>query len=384
MELGETGDPRDLVPGDPTTIRATAQALRARGDSLHQAGAGLQRIDTADGWSGPAGDAFRAKFQGQPGKWLEAGDCFHQSADALDSYVQTLTWAQTQAADAITQWNSSQNASNQATAQHQRAEQQAAQALPFDDPGEAGRQAARRQLARARSQLDSVGDSAAGSVGTAGDKAPKKPSFWSKVGNFFSDVGAGLENAGGHVVNGLASFGNAVADHPGDVGTAAAGAGLMLLGGVGEVGGGALDLTGVGIIPGVAVNAASTAAIVAGGGLVAGGAADLMMHATSDDSVSPARTDHTGSGGDEGFEPDEGFRNSEFSKDEIVEFINGHTGDGDPTMRRPTRAQIDEALTQAEPEPIPGQNAEEFNYKDYRVIVNYDMPWRSTSYFPER
>ena len=82
-ELGETDDPRALVPGDAASITATAQQLRTRGDTLHEAGSGLQRIDTSDGWSGEAADTFRAKFQGQPGKWLEAGDCFHSAADAL-------------------------------------------------------------------------------------------------------------------------------------------------------------------------------------------------------------------------------------------------------------------------------------------------------------
>lgn len=377
MELGETGDARDLIPGNPEAIRATARALRVRGDSLHQAGAGLQRIDTADGWSGPASDAFRAKFQGQPGKWLEAGDCFHQTADALDSYVLTLTWAQTEAATSITLWSSAQDASSQATSQHQPA-------LPFNDPGEAGRQAARRQLARARSQLESVGDSASGTVGGARDKAPQKPSFWSKVGNLFSGVGAGLENAGGHLVNGLASLGNAVAHHPGDVGVAAAGAGLMLAGAAGEIGGGALDLTGIGVIPGAALNVASAGLIVTGAGMVGAGAADLAMHANSDDSTSPARTDHTGSSSDPDYAPTQGFRDSEFSKDEIVQFINGHTGDANPAMRRPSMAEIDEVLTNGQPQKMPGQNAEKFVYKGAKVIVNYDVPWRSTSYFPER
>jgi hypothetical protein len=50
--LGETNDPRELVPGDAGAVTATARALRTRGDALHQAGAGLQRIDTTDGWSG--------------------------------------------------------------------------------------------------------------------------------------------------------------------------------------------------------------------------------------------------------------------------------------------------------------------------------------------
>jgi hypothetical protein len=37
-ELGETSDPAQLVPGNPSSITATAQALRLRGDSLHEAG----------------------------------------------------------------------------------------------------------------------------------------------------------------------------------------------------------------------------------------------------------------------------------------------------------------------------------------------------------
>ncbi|GIF24274.1 hypothetical protein BJ973_007754 [Actinoplanes tereljensis] len=382
-ELGETEDPRALVPGDATSIAGTAQLLRTRGDSLQAAGTGLNRIDTVDGWSGAAADAFRAKFQGQPGKWLEAGDCFHSAADALTTYSTTLTWAQQEAARAITQWNAGQDATRQAGAQHQQAELQAGRALPFDDPGEAGRQAARDVLAGARKQVDAAGDTAAGTIGSARDKAPEKPGFWSKVGDFFEDVGAGLQNAGGHLVNGLASFGNAMIHHPGDTALAAAGAGLMVLGAAGEVGGGLLDITVVGGVIGVPINVAAAGVIVAGGGLTAAATGDLMMHATSDDSVNPARTDHEGSGGGE-YEPTEGFRGSEFSKDEIAEFVNGHTGDGNPAMGRPSSAEIDAALSNGTPQKLAGQNAEKFEYNGVRVIVNYDMPWKSTCYYPGR
>ncbi|MEU4239331.1 putative T7SS-secreted protein [Actinoplanes sp. NPDC026619] len=382
-ELGETNDPRELIPGDAASVAGTATALRARGDALHEAGAGLKRIDTADGWSGEAAEAFRARFDGEPSRWLEAGDCFHSAADALTDYSKMLIWAQQQAATAISQWNAAQNTTQQATAQHQQAEQQAGTALPFDDPGEAGRSTARDTLDSARQQLDGAGDTAAGTVGAVRDKAPKKPGFWSKVGDFFEDVGAGLANVGGHVANGLASFGNAMIHHPGDVAAAAAGAGLMIAGATGDVGGGLLDLTGVGAVIGVPINIASTAAVVAGGGIVVAGAGDLMMHATSDDGVSPARTDYEGAGGGE-YEPTEGFRGSEFSKDEIVEFVNGHTGDGNVAMGRPTSAEVDAALTKAEPQKLPGQNAEKFEYNGVRVIVNYDMPWKSTTYYPGR
>jgi hypothetical protein len=76
------------------------------------------------------------------------------------------------------------------------------------------------------------------------------------------------------------------------------------------------------------------------------------------------------------------FRGSGFGRDEIEQFINGHTGDKNPVMGRPTEAQVHDALTKGEPTRLQGQNAETFDYNGVRVIVNYDMRWRSTSYKP--
>lgn len=45
-ELGETSDPRELVPGNPDSLTTTAQALLAYGDVLIEAGEGLAKIDT--------------------------------------------------------------------------------------------------------------------------------------------------------------------------------------------------------------------------------------------------------------------------------------------------------------------------------------------------
>jgi hypothetical protein len=379
-ELGQTNDPRELIPGDAGSVTATAHALRSRGDALRGAATGLLRIDTTDGWSGAAADAFRAKFRGHPDRWLAAGDCFHAAADALDTYVKTLTGAQDCAANAITQWNAAQATTRQAASRHAQAERLAGHAVPFDDPGEPGRRAAHATLDDARRELLNAGTAAAAVVGAARDRAPNRPGVWSRAGDLLADVGAGLETVGGHVVNGLASLGTAAMHHPADVATAAAGAGLMLVGAAGDAGGGLLDLTGVGAVAGVPINVVSTAAIAAGGGLVAGATGDLMMHAAGDDSVSPARTDHTGSSGDR-YEPTQRFRGSEFSKDEIAEFVNGHTGDANPVMDRPSRTQVDAALTKGTPVKVPGRNAEEFDYKGVRVVVNYDAPWRSSSWF---
>jgi uncharacterized protein YukE len=295
-ELGEVNDPRLLVPGNPAAVSATAKALRTRADALEQAGAGLKRIGTADGWSGQAGEAFRAKFQGQPGGWLQAADSFYRAADALDNYSTTLTWAQGQAAQAISRWDVAQSATQTAQSQYQRYQQQGG-TEPFQDPGEVGRTSARTILGTARGDLWAAGDDVAAVVGAERDHAPEKPSFWNKVKDVASDVEATLENAGGHVVNGVASFGNAVLHHPLDTAAMVGGAGLAAVGITGEVGGFVLDAGVITAPAGLAVNAASTVAVVGGGSIAYAGARDLIMHATSDDRVSPARTDHTGSSG---------------------------------------------------------------------------------------
>ena len=224
-ELGETSDPKRLVPGDVGSVTRTMWSMRSYGDSLSEAGTGLSRIDTQDGWRGEAADQFRDRFHGEPRKWLEAGDSFHSAANALDSYASTLQWAQQEADGAVSLWNQGEADTATAKAEHARAVAQAQQdardrtarglptspiTIPFSDPGEAKRAAARQKLNDARSRLREAGDRAERAVGAARDKAPKKPGFWSHVGDSLKHLGEGA-------VNGMASFGNATLNHPGDM-----------------------------------------------------------------------------------------------------------------------------------------------------------------------
>ena len=300
-ELGETDDPKQLVPGNAANITATARALRTRAGELEQAGVGLSRIDTAEGWSGPAGDAFRAKFHGQPRSWLTAGDSFLEAAAALDTYASTLTWAQGQAQQAINEWNAAQTATKLAQTEYQTYQQQGG-TQPFQDPGESGRATAKKTLDSARTNLENSGNTAATMVGTARDRAPEKPGFWSKVGHVAEEIGAGLENAGGEVVNALASVGNAMVHHPGDVAEMAGGAFLAAAGVVGVGASGLLDasvvLSPAGLSPaGVALGGVSVLGVGAGATMAMAGARDVSMHAEGDDQVSPASTDHTAGDG---------------------------------------------------------------------------------------
>ncbi|WP_020120716.1 putative T7SS-secreted protein [Streptomyces canus] len=300
-QLGETSDPRELVPGSPDSLTTTAQSLLAYGDVLIEAGEGLAKVDTEDGWRGPAGDAFRDRFHGQPARWTEAGNEFHTAANALYDYLHTLRAAQQRAAEAISQYARGETATTNAKNAHDRQVGEARgrgdnTQIPFDDPGEADRAAARAALDTARGNVETAGHTAAALVRKATESAPERPGFWSKVGDFLGDVGDGLVDGGKTVVNDLASFGNAMVQHPGD---SAAMLGGMLLAGVsagGEGLGVALDATGVGAIAGVPLNVVSAAGITAGVGLAGAGAVDLAQHATSDSQVEPLRMNSEGSG----------------------------------------------------------------------------------------
>lgn len=300
-ELGETSDPRALVPGNPDSLTTTAQSLLAYGDVLVEAGEGLAKIDTVDGWRGPAGDAFRDRFHGQPARWTEAGNEFHAAANALYDYLHTLRAAQQRAAEAISRYARGEAATANAKNAHDRQVTEArgkgdTTEIPFNDPGEADRAGARADLDAARGNVDTAGHTAAALVRKATESAPERPGFWSKVGDVLGDVGDGLVDGGKTVVNDLASFGNAMVQHPGD---SAAMLGGMLLAGVsagGEGLGVALDATGVGAVAGVPLNVVSAAGIATGVGLAGAGAVDLAQHATSDSRVEPLRMNSEGSG----------------------------------------------------------------------------------------
>jgi hypothetical protein len=99
-------------------------------------------------------------------------------------------------------------------------------------------------LNRARAQLTEAGDSIAGMLDTEADVAPQESSWLDEAGNFLADLGT-------HAANSLASFGNAMLNHPVDTAAAVGGMALTYISSAGEGAGIALDATGGGAIAGV-------------------------------------------------------------------------------------------------------------------------------------
>ncbi|UOZ08578.1 putative T7SS-secreted protein [Amycolatopsis sp. WQ 127309] len=280
-ELGESADPKALVPGNPEAIEENIRVLRGRGDETEQAAEGLRAIDTGS-WEGPAAHAFHDKFSYEPNKWYDAADALHRGASLLEDYATTLRWAQGQAVQAVALWDKGQAATEQAKTAHDAAAADAAahgqEPPPFTDAGEPARQAARDLLDGARAQLTEAGDSIAGLLDSEADAAPQQSGWLDDVGNFAADFG-------GHLLNGLASFGNAMLNHPVDTATMVAGAALTSISSAGEVGGLVLDATGVGAIVGVPANVVSAAGIAVGGTMMASAAGDLARDAAGEDHV---------------------------------------------------------------------------------------------------
>ena len=174
-ELGQTSDPKELVPGAPETIEQNAEALGRFGERAGTVGDDLGKIDIAS-WSGEAYNTFIGRLGQEPPKWHDASDALGTAKSHLTGHAETLRWAQSQAREAIAMWDSGEAATKQAKDEHDQATTAAAAAAagggggttpplqPFNDPGEKIRQEAQEMLQRARTQLSDAGDTAAAGV----------------------------------------------------------------------------------------------------------------------------------------------------------------------------------------------------------------------------
>lgn len=128
-KLGETSDPKELVPGDPSQLYGSAGQLTKRASAVEAIGDDLHSVRTP-GWNGDASDAFWDDFSPQKSKWYRGADSLRRASAALQDYAGVLEWGQEQAAEAVDL---------------------------YDAGNESG---AEDKLEHARSQVDSAGDTA--------------------------------------------------------------------------------------------------------------------------------------------------------------------------------------------------------------------------------
>lgn len=212
-ELGSTSEPTELIPGAPESIEADIAALYSKSRDVDAVGENLKRVDTG-AWRGQASVAFQDAFAAEPPKWLRTGDTLEASATALDNYVETLRWAQSQASEAMRCWEEGNAATKQAEQDHDdavaRADAAAAAGSPpaepvpeFTDAGAELRQEAQEILDRARTQLDEVGNTTCDMIAGDGQRGDG--------GGWLSDIGASLAGIGGVIAGAGTSVAGAIA-----------------------------------------------------------------------------------------------------------------------------------------------------------------------------
>jgi hypothetical protein len=177
-QLGQTTNPRDLIPGDPTAIAADLRALVQKVQTVDGAGDRLSRIDAAN-WRGDASKAFRDSYVAEPPKWTQAANLLAGGGQALADYGTTLAWGQGQAQQAIELYTQAQAATRSASAAHDTRVQFGMPVGPFVDPGAKSAQEAQTILDNARGKVAKSGDDAATALGFEPDG---KGGFTKKLG----------------------------------------------------------------------------------------------------------------------------------------------------------------------------------------------------------
>jgi len=183
-ELGQTEDPKQLVPGEPGRVRTAATAFGDEGrhmNGVHETLAGV----TVPRWEGLAADAFDATYRSSVRPWADIADDLLEVETALDDHAEVLVAAQDKASRAIAKWREGEEATQQALATHNDAVATYNAALNrpvptiggagpsplpprpgvFIDPGGALREEAQELLAQAREDVAASAETTGQSVG---------------------------------------------------------------------------------------------------------------------------------------------------------------------------------------------------------------------------
>ncbi|MEX2973132.1 putative T7SS-secreted protein [Streptomyces sp. C184] len=222
-QLGESDDPKELIHGDVAKINESAGHLKDFYAAFERVGQGIRKLD-AGSWKGKAADSFHEKFDVHPKQWMRTADACEAAWKALDSYAETVSWAQKKAQEAIDAWQAAENKSKKAfdAYRHQvdtynakadaynAARDQGSDPGPkpdkpgdFHDPGNQGREAAQEILKNARSQRNEAAEKAQHALKGALEHAPQAPKFTTEAAFDVADgVAAGGMNLM-HVVGGV-------------------------------------------------------------------------------------------------------------------------------------------------------------------------------------
>ncbi|MFF4020398.1 putative T7SS-secreted protein [Streptomyces sp. NPDC001843] len=214
QQLGQTEEPNELVHGNPGKIRESAKHLKDFHGAFDKVSSGLRKVDSS-GWQGEGGDAFREKFGVHPTKWAQAAEACDAAAGALESYADTVKWAQGQAKEAVELYKKGVQASKDAVDAYNKKvdaynakikanQDPGPKPETFHDPGKADIKAAAQKLAEARKQRNTAASEAQGKVKAALAHAPAEPPPLDRLVNDFTDGSQAAGTELTHFVGGVA------------------------------------------------------------------------------------------------------------------------------------------------------------------------------------
>jgi hypothetical protein len=270
-ELGQTNDPRALIPGDPEAIAADLRALTTSVTATDRVGEALRNTGRPPGWTGDASEAFHANFSHEPPKWASMAEDLGSGGTAVAEYADVLNWSQGRAQQAIEVYAQAEAASQAAARRYDalQATPGAPPMGPFVDAGGRGRQQAHAILDDARAKQQEAGTRAASALGSSsgsggGSWGGRGRSMGSEASGLF-DVKGLLKELGVDVATSTAGVSGGVSAFSGG---AKGSFGDGLVGGSGKVSGSAFGADGSATATasalGVSVNAKGEAYLAKG------------------------------------------------------------------------------------------------------------------------
>ncbi len=228
-QLGESDDPKELIHGDVAKINESAAHLKDFYAAFERVGQGIRKLD-AGSWKGKAADSFHEKFDVHPKQWMRTADACEAAWKALDSYADTVSWAQKKAQAAIDAWRAAEkktmkafkayshavDAYNAKADAYNAARDEGSDPGPkpdkpgdFHDPADQDREAAQDILKNARSQRNEAAEKAQHALKGALEHAPQAPKFTTEAA---FDVADGIVGGGMNLMHVVGGAGKAVVE----------------------------------------------------------------------------------------------------------------------------------------------------------------------------
>ena len=200
--LGETEDPKELVPGNVEQIEANITRLTSEHTRISGRFDSLKGV-RVPGWTGVAQESWEVSYDAEVERWKKYLKHIEETRDAIKAYSGSVTAAQTKAQQAIDKWNQGEAATAKAVKEYNAAVENyndhlcdpvpvggppvMRQGPPgvFVDPGQSIRDEAEEILEGARDDLESAGDDAVGKLQNVdGAKTDAQYDFWGADADF--------------------------------------------------------------------------------------------------------------------------------------------------------------------------------------------------------